>query len=74
MIKIRGKDSVNINVGSNNSGESLFLTLLLVLFIGLKLTGVIHWSWWWVFSPVWIPFSVVLGVILIVVIAEVIRR
>lgn len=28
-----------------------FLTLL---FIGLKLTGFIDWSWWWVFSPLWI--------------------
>lgn len=26
--------------------------LLQVLFIGLKLGGVINWSWWWVFSPI----------------------
>lgn len=23
------------------------------IFIGLKLAGVITWSWWWVFSPIW---------------------
>lgn len=23
------------------------------LFIGLKLAGVITWSWWWVSSPIW---------------------
>jgi hypothetical protein len=23
----------------------------------LKLIGYITWSWWWVLSPVWIPFS-----------------
>ena len=28
--------------------------LLLVLFIALKLTGHISWSWWWVLSPLWI--------------------
>ena len=28
--------------------------LLTVLFVGLKLTGFITWSWWWVLSPLWI--------------------
>lgn len=32
-----------------------FGSLLLLLFIGLKLGGVIDWSWWWVMSPVWLP-------------------
>jgi len=40
-------------------GESLGLTLLLVLFIGLKLTGYIDWSWWWVLSPIWVPLAIV---------------
>lgn len=31
-------------------------TLLTVLFVGLKLTGNIIWSWWWVLSPLCIPF------------------
>lgn len=26
--------------------------ILFILFLTLKLTGVIAWSWWWVFSPV----------------------
>jgi len=36
-----------------NSGFGL-PSLLTVLFIGLKLTGYITWSWWWVLSPLWI--------------------
>lgn len=32
--------------------------LLLVLFVALKLTGVIDWSWWWVLSPIWIMLGV----------------
>ena len=32
--------------------------MLAVLFIGLKLTGHIDWSWWWVLSPVWIAFLI----------------
>lgn len=30
---------------------------LLILFIALKLIGVITWSWVWVLSPLWIPFA-----------------
>lgn len=33
-----------------------FIPLLTVLFIGLKLTGYISWSWLWVLSPLWISF------------------
>ena len=29
--------------------------ILLVLFITLKLCGVIHWAWLWVLSPLWMP-------------------
>lgn len=34
-----------------------FVGLLTILFIALKLTGVIAWSWWWVLSPLWIGFA-----------------
>lgn len=47
-----------------------FLEMLLLLFIGLKLSDIIHWSWWWVMSPVWIP----LVAIVILVIAGSIAR
>lgn len=51
---------------SSSSGGIGFVGLLTILFIGLKLTGYIAWSWWWVLSPV--LFSCAL-VILIFVIA-----
>lgn len=41
----------------------LLMVLLTVLFVGLKLTGHIAWSWLWVFSPIWLPFLVALSVI-----------
>lgn len=44
----------------NYAGTSLLPTLLLVLFIGLKISGVIAWSWLWVLSPFWIPLAVAL--------------
>ena len=43
---------------------------LTLMFIGLKLADKIDWSYWWVFSPVWIPveFFVTFGIIRICVI------
>ena len=32
--------------------------VLFVVFLTLKLAGVIDWSWWWVTSPLWIPVLV----------------
>lgn len=46
------------------SGLSLS-TVVLVVFVILKLVGVIAWSWWWVLAPLWIPIALWLIVILI---------
>lgn len=40
-----------------------FLGLLTILFITLKLTGHIVWSWWWVLAPLWIPVVIVLALV-----------
>ena len=40
-----------------------FFGLLTILFIGLKLTGYVNWSWLWVLSPLWIPAAIVFGII-----------
>lgn len=37
---------------NSNSGGIGFTGLLTIAFIVLKLTGFIHWSWWWVLSPI----------------------
>ena len=41
--------------------------LLFVLFLALKLTGFIAWSWWWVTAPLWIPVFLVIAVVMIAV-------
>ncbi len=46
-----------------------FPSLLFLLFLTLKLVGVITWSWWWIFAPIWIPTVVVLGLVIMVLIA-----
>jgi len=45
-----------------------FLGILTLIFITLKLTGHIAWSWWWVLAPMWIPLAIILGIGIIVVI------
>jgi len=62
---------------SSSSGGIGFAGLLTVLFIGLKLTGYIAWSWWWVLSPLWISFALVLVILAItgcIIMAAVIRK
>ncbi len=56
---------------NNTTGGGIgFCGLLTVLFIGLKLTHYINWSWLWVFSPLWIPIPVILLGITIVMIIQ----
>lgn len=45
--------------GSSRGGVGI-LGLLGVVFVTLKLCGVINWSWWWVTAPFWGPLALVL--------------
>ena len=58
----------NSNGSSTHSGGIGFTGLLTILFIGLKLTGYIDWSWWWVLSSLWISFAIVLGILAIILV------
>ena len=49
---------------SGGSGRIGFAGLLTLLFIALKLLGVISWSWWWVLSPILISTGLVILVLL----------
>ncbi len=40
------------NYGGIGIAEALFLVFLI-----LKLTDNIDWSWWWVTAPLWIPIG-----------------
>ena len=37
--------------------------ILFILFFLAKIFDKIDWSWWWVFSPLWIPASILIGII-----------
>ena len=51
---------ISVTVGPN------FFALLTIVFITLKLTGYINWSWWWVLAPIWGSFAAALAIVVIV--------
>lgn len=56
----------------NQSGCGVFgmSDMLFVIFLILKLTHYIDWSWWWVTSPLWIGFALWLVLFIIILILE----
>ena len=52
------------NISIRFSG--LLTTLLTVLFVGLKLTNYINWSWLWVLSPTWIPIVFIILLVVLI--------
>lgn len=54
-------------VSKNKCGPGLCGWMFLI-FLTLKLTNVINWSWWWVTAPLWIPFSIVLFLLILMLI------
>lgn len=53
------------NNNTNSGGIGIF-GLLGVLFVGLRLTGYIDWSWWWVTLPFWGGIALVAVIIFII--------
>lgn len=58
---------------NNNSGIGFFGWLTLI-FIVLKLTNVISWSWVWVLSPTWIPLGIVIVIFALIGLFALIRK
>lgn len=49
-------------------------TLLGLLFIALKLTGYIDWSWLWILAPFWIPFMLATTVLAFVAVTAILSK
>jgi len=56
------------NSSSSSGGIGVF-GLLGVVFVALKLTGVINWSWWWVTAPFWGGFAIVAFIMVLALLA-----
>lgn len=50
MSKSKGSSGLNLSA------------VLFIIFLILKLTDNIDWSWWWVTSPLWIPVGIAVGI------------
>jgi hypothetical protein len=57
-------------MSSNSSNGVGFGSTLFLIFLVLKLTNLIDWSWWWVTSPLWIGFAILLIVLIGVLIIK----
>lgn len=60
-----GQVNYSSSASSSASSGIGFTGLLTILFVGLKLTGVINWPWIWVLSPIWIGFSLAVGIVIL---------
>lgn len=43
---------------TRDSGGSEVMTAMLVIFVVLKIAGVVDWPWWAVLLPLWLPMAV----------------
>ena len=60
---------------SNSSSSGIgFCGLLTIVFIVLKLLNKIAWSWLWVFSPIWIPFLLILIGVIVFIVVMIIKK
>jgi hypothetical protein len=55
----------NKNTANGTTSGISFCGLLTIVFIVLKLLGVISWSWLWVLAPLWIPLAIAVGIVII---------
>lgn len=60
---VEGKQTVQGGIGS--------FELLTVVFIVLKLTKVIDWSWWWVLAPTWGSVALIIVFIILQIILHI---
>ena len=48
--------------GTKASRSSIGLMgILTIIFVLAKIFDKIDWSWWWVFSPLWVPTAIIIG-------------
>ena len=65
-INFNSGSTANVAVAKGGTGGIGFGGLLAILFIALKLTGYIDWSWIWVLAPLWIPLAIVTGLFVLI--------
>ena len=49
----KNKKEIEINIDLTG----FFYIIIFLAFFIAKILGKIDWSWWWIFSPIWIPLA-----------------
>lgn len=57
---------------ASRSGVGFFI-LLGLLFIGLKLAGLVDWAWWVVLAPIWGQLAIIAVLFVALFIAELVK-
>jgi hypothetical protein len=50
-------DNLNKIIDKTGILVKYIFRILIIIFIILKLIGIITWSWWWVLSPILLPLG-----------------
>ena len=61
-------------INNNSSAGIGFFGLLTIIFITLKLTNYIAWSWLWVLAPLWMPLAMVVAILALVCFVLIIKE
>jgi len=61
------------NTSSSSGGIGIFGATFIV-FLVLKLTGHIDWSWWWVTAPLWGGFALIFSVLILAVVVAALAK
>lgn len=61
-------EEINFELDTN------IIIAMTIIFIALRLTHMINWSWIWVFSPIWLPVILAILAVLINKLIALIRK
>lgn len=62
------------NNSKKKKGSLGIVSILTIIFVILKLCGVIEWSWLWVFSPIWISLLITAIAFAVILVAGRIKK
>lgn len=51
-----------------------FGAVLFIVFLILKLTNYIDWSWWWITAPVWIPLGLAVMILIVTALVLIVKE
>lgn len=68
------RDRFRDNWDGANHVSLRFLDVLTLIFITLKLTDVINWSWWAVLSPIWIQLVLIIITVIVLLILKYFKK